>query len=121
MNSENEIFYMEIETPDEMDDKFSEDLPSVANSKYFTFTQPKKFAHPTNPTTNGFISSRILPDESNLLRLSTALSADFEIQKAPDISGYYRMNSPSFKEEYANMITPPTILSHGEINLNWKK
>ena len=97
------------------------DIPSVGNSKYFTFTPVRRHQHPTNPDTNGLISSRILPDGSNTFRLTTALGTDFTIPEVPDCSAAHRMNSESFYTEYSGLEHKPTVLTHGEVNLTWKE
>lgn len=94
-------------------------VPDVGNSKYFTFAPVRKHQHPTNPLTNGLISSRILPDGSNTIRFTTALAQDIEIPDKPDFSAYVRMNSEDYQKDYSLVGEKPTILSHGEISLNW--
>jgi hypothetical protein len=97
------------------------DIPSVGNSKYFSFAPVRKHHHPTNPNTNGLISSRILPDGSNTIRFTTALTSDFEVPEKPDESAMHRMQSDSFYEEYRDRDKKPEVLSHGEVFLSWKE
>lgn len=94
-------------------------VPDVGNSKYFTFAPVRKHEHPTNPHTNGFISSRILPDGSNTIRFTTAMNTDFEIPDTPDLSGQIRMSSCSYDVDYAALEEKPVVLTHGNINLGW--
>lgn len=103
-----------------MDECYDRDIPNIANSKYFTFAPVRKHNHPTNPNTNGLISSRILPDGSNTIRFTTALTADIEVPETPSDTAQWRMNTESFHEDYsARGEDKPTILQHGVINLNW--
>lgn len=97
------------------------DIPSVGNSEYFSFAPVRRHQHPTNPDTNGLISSRILPDGSNTFRLTTALSSDFVIPETPDDSAKMRMMTESFNDEYSGLPEKPTVLTHGEVNLSWKE
>lgn len=97
------------------------DIPSVGNSKYFAFPPVRKHHHPTNPLTNGLISSRILPDGSNTFRVTTALSADFELRDYPDQTAQERMNSEAFHEEYKGRDQKPEVIHHGEVFLSWKE
>jgi len=100
-------------------------VPNVGNSKYFTWQPVRRHEHPTNPLTNGFISSRILPDGSNTFRCSTALESEFEIPDVPDYNAWQRMQQASFREEYgvdpANPQSAPVVLTSGTINLGWKE
>ena len=97
------------------------DIPSVGNSNYFTFANVRRHDHPRNPNTNGFISSRILPDGSNTFRLTTALGTDFIIPSQPDDLAKQRMSSESFYNEFSGLEKKPTVLTHGEIPLYWKE
>lgn len=97
------------------------DIPTVGDSQYFTFAPIRRHQHPTNPNTNGLISSRILPDGSNTFRLTTALSSDFTIPDTPDNSAKMRMMSDSFRDEYSSLSEKPVVLTHGEVNLTWKE
>ena len=99
------------------------DIPSVGNSEYFTFAPVRRHQHPTNPNTNGLISSRILPDGSNTIRFTTALSTDFQVpdKEEPDISAKMRMASDQFKEEYSGRSEIPNIVYSGHVGLTWKE
>jgi len=97
------------------------DIPSVGNTEYFTFAPIRRHQHPTNPDTNGFISSRILPDGSNTFRLTTALGADFQVPDTPDISGKMRMNTDEFAEEYSGLHKKPFVIHSGHIGTTWKE
>jgi hypothetical protein len=97
------------------------DVPSVGNSQYFTFAPIRKHQHPTNPNTNGFISSRILPDGSNTIRFTTALGSDFTINEEPDNIARQRMLSEAFHNEYSGLDQKPKVVTHGEVLLTWKE
>lgn len=68
---------MEIEEDEDI--KSSTSYYSVSNPDYFTFKECKKIIHPCNPNTNGLISSRILPDESNLIKFGTSMNVEFNL------------------------------------------
>ena len=93
------------------------DIPNVGDSTYFVFPPPRKFNHPPD----GIISSRILPDESNLIRCSTDLKCDFEIPTKPDYNAFTRMMSSEYQKDYSNAEEKPLVLHHGEIYLNFKQ
>lgn len=97
------------------------DIPSVGNNKYFRFAPVRRHEHPTNPDTNGLISSRILPDGSNTIRFTTAMSADFVIPDNPDYNALIRMESKEFQEEYKDCQEKPFVVTHGQVGLYWKE
>lgn len=107
--------------PDHVVESERMDIPNVGNSEFFRFVEVRKHEHPTNPATNGFISSRILPDGSNTFRFTTALGADIPIPDQPDWSAFNRMNSEEYKTDYAFRNEKPKILTSGAIDLFWKE
>jgi|LakMenEpi03Aug12_release.lakeMendotaPanAssembly.Ray.scaffolds.fasta_scaffold1416391_1 hypothetical protein len=94
-----------------------DEVPRISNQFYFSWPPVRKFEHPRD----GIISSRILPDESNLIRFSSNLECDFTIPSHPDESGLERMNSESFQSDYSALKDKPVVLHHGEIFLHVKQ
>ena len=94
------------------------DIPNVGDFKYFTFPSVRKsYTHPAD----GIISSRILPDESNLVRYSTDMKAEFEVPEEVHYTGFQRMCSDQYQQDYANAPEKPVVLYHGEILLGLPK
>lgn len=113
---ENSYFFLPSNLLNENDDDMMhDDIPSVQSGKYFSFPPTRSFKHPPD----GIISSRILPDESNLIRFTSNLSADFEIPSTPDFSGVCRMMTKAYQEEYSAEQEKPVVLHHGEILLHF--
>lgn len=97
------------------------DIPNVGNAEYFTFAPVRRHVHPTNPDTNGFISSRILPDGSNTIRFTTSLGLDFVVPEDQTVSGKMRMQSEEFQQEYDGLEEKPVVVASGNVGLTWKE
>lgn len=97
------------------------DIPNVGNTEYFTFAPVRRHVHPTNPDTNGFISSRILPDGSNTIRFTTSLGLDFVVPEDQTVSGKMRMQSEEFQQEYDGLEEKPVVVASGNVGLTWKE